>query len=322
VAAASLAQAPAGTDAPAVLVDPGDDAAAWLPPPGLAVVQTQDALVEGIDFRRDWTTPHALGMRALAVALSDLAAMGAQPHTCLATVCAPAATVADDLLAIQLGILDAAAGVGCRLLGGDVSAIAGPLVVDVSATGSAEPARLLRRDAGHPGDLLAVTGVLGRAAAGLRLLDGDRAVVDAPTRTCWLQAQLAPRPRLAEGRALAAAGIGCAGDLSDGLLVDSGRIAAASGCAAVLWLEALPVDAALKDAFAGWPELALGGGEDFELLAAAPAGVLTAAQASWPAGLAPLSVVGRLAEGTGLRLLDRDGGRALPLPAVRSRHFA
>lgn len=308
--------------APGVLIGPGDDAALWQPPPGEALVLTQDALVEGVDFLREWTVPHLLGRRALALSLSDLAAMGATPAWCLVTLCAPPSTSLADVEALHDGLQAMAEEHGCPVVGGDVSAIDGPLVLDVVAGGTVPAERALRRDAGRPGDALVVTGVLGRAAAGLRVLRGDvdASAVDAAMLDGWRGAQLDPVPRLREGRELAARGVRCCGDLSDGLLVDAGRTAAASGCAAELWRDALPVDAALHDCFgAAWVELAVGGGEDFELLAAvaSPQSLLD----GWPSALAPLQVVGRLREGSGVTLLDREGGAALPLPAVTSRHF-
>jgi len=304
-----------------VLVGPGDDAAVWQPPDGRALVLTQDALVEGVDFHRGWTTPFLLGRRCLAVSLSDLAAMGAAPAWCMVTLCAPGDTAVGDVEELHAGLLAMAAESACPVVGGDVSAIDGPLVLDVVAGGSVDPARVLRRDAGRVGDLLVVTGVLGRAAAGLRLL---RAGADASPAAgaAWRRAQLDPVPRLGEGLALAELGVRCAGDLSDGLLVDARRTADACGCAAELWRDAVPVDAELRTAFTDdWPALALGGGEDFELLAAVGAERLDGLRRDWPAGLARLTVVGRLVEGSGLRLLDRDGGAELALPPVASRHF-
>jgi thiamine-monophosphate kinase len=243
--------------------------------------------------------------------------MGARTHSCLVTVCAPPDTRLDDVRALHLGVLDAGQETSCALLGGDLSATDGPLVVDISVTGLVKPESLLRRDSGRAGDRLAVSGPLGRAAAGLRLLrsngvPGPRDGALPPA--AWRAAQLDPMARLDLGPALAAAGVRCAGDLSDGLLVDSTRIATASGCAVELWLESLPVDAELRAWFDDWPALALGGGEDFELLVAAPSARLTVVPA--------LHIVGRLTPGSGVTVLDREGGRPMPPPAVHSRHFA
>jgi thiamine-monophosphate kinase len=322
------AAGPAAIQTPGLVVGPGDDAAVWTPQAGASVVVTQDALVEGIDYRPGWTTPYLLGRRALVVSLSDLAAMGATPHSCLATVCASPSTVVDDVAAVQLGLMDAGSEGGCPLLGGDVSAIEGPLVVDVCALGTVQAQTVLRRGAGRVDDLLVVTGVLGRAAAGLRiLLARDERVEDPLLRAgevdcdVWLRALLQPDARLAEGRALAAAGLRCAGDISDGLLVDAERTAASSGCAAEIWLDRVPVDAALRAALPDdWAALAIAGGEDFELLATANAQVCEQLLSSW--ALTPLTVVGRLVPGRALRLLASEGGSELERPAPRSRHFA
>ena len=346
-------------DGDRLVVASGDDAAVWRPPGGAGIVISQDAIVEGEDFLRSWIDPEAVGRRALAIALSDLAAMGARPALCLVTLCAPGTSRIDDLLAIQEGIGAAASEAGCRVAGGDVSAIAGPLVIDVVVVGTVDPGRALRRDRGRPGDLLVVTGCLGGAAAGLRLLlDGrrelvppagghrhaaegngqgppghghpshghahppaeDDAAADAEAR--WLGRQLRPRARLAEGQALVRLGVNCAGDLSDGLIVDVGRITDASGCAAEIWLESVPTEPGIRTLLgAAWVDAALGGGEVFELVAAVAAERLDGLLARWPGGLAPLHVVGRLTPGSGLRLLDRREGQEVPLPPVASRHF-
>ncbi len=303
-----------------LIVANGDDAAVMAPPAGSALVMTQDALVEGVDFLKRWITPYRLGRRALAVSLSDLAAMGSTPAFCLLTICARPSAPALDIMAIEAGLCDAAAEDGCTVAGGDVSTIDGPLVLDVVAGGYVNRNRILRRDAGHPGDLLLVTGALGRAAAGLAVLRGQLPASGA--HPSWVDAQLNPHPRLAEGVALAHQGVRCAGDLSDGLWVDAQRTATASNCGAELWWESVPVDRELRQL----PEerarsLALAGGEDFELLAAGPPEIVERLLHGWPVDLAPLSIVGRLVPGRGVRLLSDPEGVPLPDPVPRSLHF-
>ncbi len=300
----------------------GDDAAIWAPDPGREVAISQDALVEGVDFRRRWISPRRLGARALAIALSDLAGMGAKPAWCAATLCAPAATCAEDVMEIQRGLCAAAASAGCVVAGGDVSAIDGPLVIDVSVGGTLAPGAALRRDRGAPGQVVVVTGTLGRAAAGLRLLlDGGAEL--SGQEAAWVEAQRSPAARVAEGLSLVAAGVRCGGDISDGLLVELERITGMSGCGADIWLDRIPVEAALVSDFgAAWPELALGGGEDFELVAALPEAALGALLAGWSRDLTPLSVVGRLRSGSDVAVLDREGGERVPSPRTTSRHFA
>jgi thiamine-monophosphate kinase len=307
---------------PTLALASGDDAALWAPDSGRHVAISQDALVEGIDFRRSWISPRQLGMRALAVALSDLAGMGARPAWCAATLCAPASTSAEDVMEIQRGLCGAASTAGCVVAGGDVSAIDGPLVVDISVGGTVLPGETLRRDHGHPGDVILVTGRLGRAAAGLRLLlDGGDDLSD--QERSWVGAQLGPVARIAEGVQLVAAGVRCGGDISDGLIIELERITEMSGCAAEIWLDRVPVDPALVTDFgAAWPELALGGGEDFELVVAVPAANVQALLDSWPPALEALTVAGRLRDGSGVVLLDREAGAPLPTPHTSSRHFA
>ena len=180
----------------------------------------------------------------------------------------------------------------------------------------------LRRDGGRPGDLIVVTGLLGRAAAGLRLLlDGGGEL--SQQEVAWIDAQLSPVARIAEGMQLVAAGVRCGGDISDGLLVELERIAELSGCAAEIWLDRLPVEPSLVSDFgASWPDLAVGGGEDFELVAAVPEGAVPALLESWPADLAALTVVGRLLEGATVVALHHESGGVAPRPRTTSRHFA
>jgi thiamine-monophosphate kinase len=311
----------ARASSPHLALGTGDDAAVWVPEPGQHIAISQDALVEGVDFRRSWITPRQLGARAMAVALSDLAGMGARPAWCAATLCAPSSTCAEDVMEIQRGLCAAAAAAGSVVAGGDVSAIDGPLVIDVSVGGTLAPGRALRRDAGVAGDLIVVTGMLGRAAAGLRLLlDGGEELSE--QERSWVAAQLAPSARLAEGLRLVASGVRCGGDISDGLIVELERITGLSACGAEIWLDRVPVEAALVSDFgAAWPDLALGGGEDFELVVTVPPAQAAALTESWPADLAQLSVVGCLRDGSGVAVLDREGGDGVATPRTTSRHF-
>lgn len=306
------------TASPDVIVGNGDDGAAWHPPDGAWVVTSTDAIVEGMDFRRDWIGPFGVGSRAVEVALSDLAGMGARPHHCLITVCAAGADRLDDLLAIGAGAATAASRHGCAILGGDLSAIDGPLVISTTAIGTCRAA-MLRRDTGKSGDLLVVTGSLGSAGAGLRaLLDDD----DSPRTLAWRRAQLAPVARIQEGLAMVERGVGCGGDISDGLLVDAERTAAASRCGAELWADGLPVDPLLRSTDPQWLDLALGAGEDFELLVAVDPARIDALLDGWPSHLAPLTIVGRLTPGSGLVIRSSRDGSLVERPEVRSRHFA
>jgi thiamine-monophosphate kinase len=310
------------SSAPTFAIAAADDAAVWQPLPGCDLAVSIDALVEDIDFRRSWTTPRQLGRRAFAVAVSDLAATGAEAVHCLATLCVRRGEQLEDVLEIQRGLCEAATAAGCAVAGGDVSAIDGPMVIDVCVTGILPAGRALLRSAGRPGDILLVTGVLGRAAAGLRmLLDGTDAASASERR--WVEAQLQPATRLREGRELLARGVRCGGDISDGLVLDSLRTARSSACAVELWADYLPVDPGLVERFGKqWLELAIGGGEDFELVAAVPEPDVAALLRSWPKDLAPLTAVGALRDGAGLRLLDSPDGVELPVPPSHAGHFS
>ena len=300
----------------------GDDAAVWTPPAGRDLAVSVDALVEEVDFRRGWIAPRQLGRRAFGVAVSDLAGTGAEPLNCVATLCARPSEQLEDVLEIQRGLCEAAAAAGCAVVGGDVSAIDGPLVIDVCISGALPSGQALRRGAGRPGDLVLVTGVLGRSAAGLRLLLDGLAPATA-TEHGWVEAHLQPVTRLREGARLLEGGVRCAGDVSDGILVDAARTARASSCAIEIWTDSLPVDAHLRDRFGeGWLELAVGGGEDFELLAATPESDAAALLSAWPRDLAPLTTIGALTAGSGLRLLDRRGGTEQTAPRTLAAHFS
>jgi thiamine-monophosphate kinase len=252
----------------------GDDAAAWAPTPGALIVATTDMLVEGVHFRLDWTTPRDLGWKALAVNLSDLAAMGAAPGRALVSVALrPEQT---ELVAeLYEGLSEVARLTGTTVVGGDTVRSSGPLVVNVALLGEAEPNQLLRRDGARPGDLVALTGVVGVSAAGLALLladDGDPGRLDDPRAAQLLSAHFRPSPRLAAGRTLAALGVRCAIDISDGVASEVRHIAEASGVAVELDMDRLPLDAAAVALFgdSAAREFALSGGEDYQLMFTVP----------------------------------------------------
>jgi len=250
----------------------GDDAAAWTPTAGALVVATTDMLVENVHFRLDWTSPRDLGWKSLAVSLSDLAAMGATPGRALISVAllpGQAALVGE----MYEGLSDLARLTGTRVVGGDTVRSSGPLVVNVVIVGEAEPGRLLRRDGALPGDLLVVTGTVGASAAGLALLlEGDRDRLSRPEAAPLLTAHYRPKPRLAAGRTLAALGLRCAIDVSDGVASETGHLARASGVVIRLDADTLPLEPAAAALFghAKARDLALSGGEDYQLLFTVP----------------------------------------------------
>lgn len=298
-----------------VLVGPGDDAAV-LRRSSHPLLLTTDALIEGVHFRRKWLTALELGRRAFHVAASDVAAMGGQVRAVLLAVTAPADLEVAELRALVRGVRDAATRAGAALVGGNLAS-APLLSLTVSVLGEA-PARPLLRSGARPGDQLFVTGSLGGAALGLRLLAGARTLPGGETaRRCWRR----PVARLQAGWALAAARVATAMiDLSDGLLVDAGRLCDASGCAAVLHADQLPLAPPLRglDPVAA-RELAVGGGEDYELLFAVPqrrsAGLAAAALGC------RVTHIGEIVRGRGVTLVDREGRRLPHRGRAGHEHF-
>jgi len=296
----------------------GDDAA-LLDLSGFAadalLVATCDAQVEGEHFTLGVATPEEIGHKALAVNLSDLAAMGAEPLWALVSLLLPRALEVATLDGVYAGLRSLAARYSVALVGGNVSATAGPLAIDVTALGRVPRGQALTRAGGSPGDLVLVTGTLGAAAAGVLLQGGDSRLdaVSAAARAQARTALVSPQPRLAEGRALAASGVVTAMlDVSDGLAADLGHLCAASQVSAELDADAISVDpAALAVAEALGRDalrMALEGGEDYELaFTVGPDAVEQALEAVTAVG-GGARVIGRLTEpGLGLRLLYADG---------------
>jgi thiamine-monophosphate kinase len=249
----------------------GDDGAVARLGDGASIVAAADALVEGVHFRWDWSSPADIGFKAVVVNLSDLAAMGAEPRWLLLSLAVPADTDAERLRGIYEGIGQACEEYRTELVGGD-TVRSDQVVLAVTALGEldGEP---LRRSGAKVGDVLAVTGPLGKAAAGMNLLlsqDASRAPVD--DALACIESHRRPVARIAAGRALRVAGAHAGIDLSDGLASDVRRLAEAS-CVGIE-IDRVPVaPQALRVAEShGWDavQMALVGGEDFELLVALP----------------------------------------------------
>jgi thiamine-monophosphate kinase len=303
-----------------LVVGIGDDAAVWRAGGGFAVATT-DTMVAGVHFLPGEVAWRDVGWKALAVNVSDVAAMGAQPSFALVTLCVPRETAVADVDELYAGLRECADAYGVTVAGGDVVAspvfaITVALSGDAGARGDGRPA-LLRRDGARAGDAVAVTGPLGGSAGGLRVLKEGVARTEAAERL--VARHMRPRPRVDAGRAAVSAGAACAIDISDGLVQDLGHVCEASGFGAELWLPKVPLDDALVAVFPeDAPTLAATGGEDYELIVVAPEDVLRRAEVMLGT---PLPVVGVMREGPGVRVLDA-AGREVRLPSRGWDHLA
>jgi len=287
-----------------VLLGVGDDAALVRPPAGLELALAADTIVEGIHFPAS-LSPEDIGHRVLAVNLSDMAAMGAEPAWALLTLTLPRAEP-EWLRGFSGGLHELARRCGVQVVGGDTTA--GPLTATVAIAGFVPPGQALRRTGARPGDEVWVSGTPGDAAAGLAALTG-RLEAPAEVIEALVRRFTRPEPRVPLGLVLRGVATACI-DVSDGLAGDLGKLCAASGVAARVDSTCLPRSAALRSAVD--PEAArrfvLTGGDDYELLFTLSPGT-DAAPLERGAGVA-LTRIGTMAAGYGLTLdgdaLDRD----------------
>lgn len=251
---------------------PGDDAAVLAGSRNQRLVVTTDAVVEGVHFSRAYSTPADIGHRALAVNLSDLAAMAATPQWALLSLVLPDSLEVEAVEELVDGVAALATRHGVSVVGGNITRTAGPLVVDVTAGGEAAPRRWLTRGGARAGDEIYVSGTIGGAAAGLEML---RLAGTIPDPGCVAKHRR-PEPRVrlgvAMGRARAAR---AAMDLSDGLADAVHQVATASGVGVRVDATALPIDAKARDWWhargADPVRAAVAGGDDYELVFAVPA---------------------------------------------------
>lgn len=306
-----FAAAPCAQAAEGVVLGIGDDCALLQLPPGEQLAVSTDTLVAGVHFPAS-PDPFLLGQRALAVAASDLAAMGATPLGFTLAITLPQANEA-WLQAFARGLSQMAQGCRLALVGGDTTR--GPLSFTVTVFGRLPAGQALTRSGARPGDLLCVGGELGDAAGALPLVLGQRQELGEQA-DYLLQRYWAPQPQLALGlllRGKATAAL----DISDGLLADCGHIAAASGLALHIELARVPLSPALQ-VIAGTAarDCALAGGDDYVLAFTLPPEHLAAVQTAWPATV----VIGRAVAGTGVALQD-DSGAVIQPPRAGYQHF-
>jgi thiamine-monophosphate kinase len=297
---------------PEVRVGPGDDAAVLAPPTGELVITT-DVLVEGVHLDRSLASARDIGYKAVIVNVSDIAAMAASPRAAVCALTLPGDVDAAWTMELFGGMRSACDEHALWLVGGDLSR--GPaLVISVTVVGEVAPGRAVLRGGARPGDAVVVTGSLGASAAGLRVARSGR--ISSEVDRELLRAHFRPSARVGEAQVLARHGATAMIDVSDGLALDLARLAAASGVGAMLRLADVPV------AEGATREEALGGGEDYELLAAMPDTAVAPVRAELrdAFGVA-LSEVGEIRRGVDLVVLGDDGQEA-PLAPRGWDHFA
>lgn len=303
-----------------LIIGIGDDAAAWQGDDSIQLATT-DFLVQDVHFSLDITSWQELGWRALAANLSDIAAMGGLPRYALVSLAMPGHTEVDDVAALYRGMLELAGQFGTVIIGGDMSA-APLLVISITVLGGTSGPfdRILTRSAARPGDKVAVTGTLGGSAAGLEML--TKQLKFAKKEAAILkEAFTKPWPRVAEGQALVEQGVKAAIDISDGLLSDLGHICEMSRVSARIETELVPLHPAVTANFGDRGlGLALGGGEDYELLFTAPAGVIAQVRA---AVSCPVTLIGEITAGESgeITLLNGRGNLVEP-PQKGWEHFS
>jgi thiamine-monophosphate kinase len=314
-------------EGPGLEVGIGDDAAVWRPLPGTEIVVTTDSLVQDIHFKIEWTDWKSLGDKTLAVNVSDLAAMAATPKLAVVTLGLRGSERIEDLRAFYHGLGSLARREGMIVAGGDIVRSPHALFFHVTALGEVEQGKRMTRSGARVGDVIGVSGTLGASAAGLRLLalDAKDARQRAATADLLVRAHLRPEPRVALGKLLPRNGATAAMDLSDGLLGDLPKILEASGVSAVVETRRLPVAAAVRALFPDiWLDLAMRGGEDYELLFTAPCERWAAIEREAAQLGVPVTAIGEItprADDASITLIDLEGA-PIPTSSGAFDHFA
>ena len=298
-----------------------DDAATVLLGKGRELVVTVDALVEGVHFFKE-DPAAAIAKKSLRVNLSDLAAKGADPEGYLLALSLPDWVGNEWLEEFARGLGEDQSRFDIALLGGDTTSTPGPLTLSVTALGSIENGRMLRRSGARPGDLVFVSGTVGDAGAGLALLKGEGATLAREQRETLIGRYRLPEPRLSLGRAL----VGTASaslDVSDGLMADLGHIAETSNVRIVIEAARVPLSAAFIQFSLTAPDAivqAATSGDDYELAFTAPP--LAEPRVRQAAAISGVSVteIGRVEEGTGVALVD-SAGQVIPVKRRGFVHF-
>ena len=303
-----------------LLVGIGDDAAAWHTDASIELA-TVDSLIQGTHFTLDTTTWHELGWKALAVGLSDIAAMGGIPRYALVSIALPGHTEVDDVTDLYMEMMELGQAFGVAIVGGDTSSA--PLVtINTAVLGSTpgQAQKILTRSAARAGDKIAVTGYMGGAAAGLEVLT-KKIKLNQQDSASLRRAFLQPHPRVTEGQILVEQGVKAAIDISDGLIQDLNHICKASQVGARIEIDRVPIQPEIKANFGDKAlELALSGGEDYELLFTAGTEVVDKVK---KATSCPVTTIGEItADKTGKIILVDKKGEPFNLDKTGWEHFA
>ncbi len=303
-----------------LIIGIGDDAAAWRSEASTELA-TIDSFIQDIHFSLGTTSWEDLGWKAIAVNLSDIAAMGGMPRYALVSLALPGHTEVEDVTALYKGMIELAQRFEVAIVGGDTSNA--PLVaINITILGSTrgQDKHILTRSAAKPGDKVAVTGELGAAAAGVRML--NRKLQFSPEATaCFKKASLHPHPRIAEGQLLVEQEVKTAIDISDGLIQDLSHICKASQVGARIEIDRVPIQPEVKANFGDRAlELALSGGEDYELLFTGGTEVIDKVKKVAPC---PVTIIGEIiADKTSEIILVDKKGKPFNLGKTGWEHFA
>ena len=300
-----------------LLIGIGDDAAAWQVDDAIQLATT-DSLVQDTHFDLNIVTWEELGWKAIAVNLSDIAAMGGTPKYVLISLALPGGLDTGNVSSLYQGMAQISNQFGVAIAGGNIAA-ASKTIINVTVLGSLKSVSALTRSAAVPGDQIAVIGYPGLSAAGLKMLK-QNLKLDAETTQLLRRAHLKPMPRVNEGQILLRHGVKAAIDISDGLIADLTHICQASKVGARINQNALPIHPALRNNFkSDYLQLALSGGEDYELLFTASSQVINQVK---QAISCPITVIGEITEGTPGRVTLIDAaGKNIPWQQGGWEHF-
>lgn len=300
-----------------LLIGIGDDAAAWKVDSSIQLATT-DSLVQDTHFDLNITTWEELGWKAIAVNLSDIAATGGVPQYALVSLTLPGELETDCISSLYQGMVQIANQFGVAIAGGNIAS-ASKAMINVTVLGSLKSVLPLTRSAAIPGDQIAVTGYLGLSAAGLRMLK-HKLSFDTETSQLLRRAHLQPTPRVNEGQILLQQRVKAAIDISDGLVADLTHICKASKVSATIKKNLVPIHPAVRANFkSDCQQLALSGGEDYELLFTASSQIIDRVN---QAISCPVTVIGEITGGTPGQVTIIDAaGKSIPWQQAGWEHF-